>query len=201
MVNYNFKPRRSQDDYGWHSRGYLPHFDGPERTQFLTFRLFDSMPRNVVDEWRRGSSNDTQFRKNVEKYLDAGHGSCWLRLPEIASIVSNSLLFHHHSKYDLHSWVIMPNHVDVLLTPLAGFHLDQVEHSIKSYSANEANKLLGRKGQFWAIECFDRYIRDSRHFNTVIRYIENNPVKAGLCRRTQDWPFSSAAEKWKGGAH
>ena len=198
MVDYNFKPRRGRDDYGWHNRGYLPHFDGPEQTQFLTFRLFDSMPKDVLDGWRSESLNDIQFRKKAEKYLDAGYGSCWLRRPEIGSMVCDSLRFHHTKKYDLDSWVVMPNHVHVLLTPLAGFHLDQIEHSIKSYTANEANKLLGRKGQFWAPECFDRYIRDYRHFNAVIQYIENNPVKARLCRQPEEWPFSSAAERWKG---
>jgi putative DNA methylase len=197
MVNYNFKPRASKNEYGWHSRGYLPHFDGPERTQFLTFRLFDSMPQDLLDQWRKESLDDVRFRKKVEKYLDAGHGSSWLRQAEIASIVCDSLQFHHGAKYDLDTWVIMPNHVHVLLTPLPGWHLDQAEHSIKSYTANEANKVLKRKGQFWAPECFDRYIRDGRHFNAVVRYIENNPVKARLCSRPEDWPFSSAALKWK----
>ena len=197
MVNYNFKPRKTQDEYGWHNRGFLPHFDGAERTQFLTFRLFDSMPQELLDLWRKESLDDVHFRKKIEKYLDAGHGSCWLSQPEIASIVCDSLRFHHQTKYDLDSWVIMPNHVHVLLTPLPGFHLDQVEHSIKSYTANEANKILMRRGQFWAAECFDRYIRDQRHFNAVIRYIENNPVKARLCSRPEDWAFSSAAVGWK----
>ena len=197
MVDYNFKRRQGPGDYGWYRRGYLPHFDLPERPQFLTFRLFDSMPQDVLDEWRRGPHDDIQLRKKVEKYLDAGHGNCWLRRPDIASLICNSLKFHHAKKYDLDAWVVMPNHAHVLLTPLAGFHLDEIEHSIKSYTANEANKLLGRKGQFWAIECFDRYIRDWRHFNAVVRYIENNPVKAKLCRRPEDWPFSSAAIAWK----
>jgi len=197
MVNYNFEPRRSREDFGWHSRGYLPHLDDPERTQFLTFRLFDSMPQDLVAKWRAESRDDVQFRKRVEKYLDAGYGHCWLQLPEIGSMICNSLQFHHTKKYDLDSWVVMPNHAHVLLTPLDGFHLEEIEHSIKSYTASEANKTLNRRGQFWAIECFDRYIRDYRHFNAVIRYIENNPVKAGLCRSPNDWPFSSAAEGWK----
>ena len=197
MVNFNFKPRLAPDQYGWHHRGYLPHFDGPEQTQFLTFRLYDSMPQELLDKWRAQSRNDAQFRKKIEKYLDAGHGSCWLRRDDLAQLVSNSLLFHHDKKYDLHSWVIMPNHAHVLLTPLNDFHLDQIEHSIKSYTANEANKILQRKGQFWAIECFDRYIRDRRHFVAVTRYIDNNPVKAGLCRRPEDWRHGSAALGWK----
>lgn len=197
MVDYNFKPRTHKDEYGWHSRGYLPHFDGPERTQFITFRLFDSMPLHLLEAWRKESSDDTHYRKRIEKYLDAGDGSSWLRRPTIAAIVCDTLQIHHQKKYDLDSWVIMPNHVHVLLTPLSGFHLDQIEHSIKSYTANEANKVLNRIGQFWATECFDRYIRDDRHFSAVIRYIENNPVKAGLCGQPEDWAFSSAALGWK----
>ena len=199
MVNYNFKPRLSRTEYGWHNRGYLPHFDGPAAPQFLTFRLADSMPQGLLEKWRQESLTDSQFRKKVERYLDAGLGSCWLRRPDIAEMICNSLKYHHAKKYDLDSWVIMPNHGHVLLSPINGFHLDEIEHSIKSYTANEANKMIGRKGQFWAIECFDRYIRDWRHFNAVVRYIENNPVKARLCRRPEDWPFSSAALGWKKG--
>jgi hypothetical protein len=81
------------------------------------------------------------------------------------------------------------------VTPLNGYHLDEIEHCIESYTANEANKLLGRRGQFWAIECFDRYIRDWRHFKAVVKYIENNPVKAKLCRTPEEWEFSSAFER------
>ncbi|PYT01078.1 MAG: transposase [Acidobacteria bacterium] len=197
MVNYNFEPRTDRNDYGWHNRGYLPHFDGPEQTQFITFRLYDSMSQHLLEKWQKESLDDIRFREKIEKYLDAGHGSSWLRQPEIASIVCDSLKFHHQTKYDLDAWVVMPNHVHALLTPLAGFHLDQVEHSIKSYTATKANKVLERKGQFWAVECFDRYIRDQRHFNAVVRYIENNPVKARLCEHPEDWPFSSAALGWK----
>ena len=197
MVNYLYKPRLSPDKYGWHNRGYLPHFDAPERTQFLTFRLFDSLPQTLLDKWRAESKDDVQFRKKVERYLDAGHGACWLSRLDIREMIANNLQFHHANKYDLHSWVIMPNHGHILLTQLAGFHLDQIEHSIKSYTAKKANQILGRSGQFWAVECFDRYIRDYRHFNAVIRYIENNPVRAGLCRNAADWEFSSAALGWK----
>ncbi|HVF31025.1 MAG TPA: transposase [Pyrinomonadaceae bacterium] len=199
MVDYNFKPRLSREQFGWHSRGYLPHFDAPDnRTQFLTFRLADSMPQELLDRWRKEARTDAQFRRKVEAYLDAGHGSCVLRRSDIATMVCNSLKFHHGKKYDLHSWVVMPNHGHVALTPLGRFHLDEIEHSIKSFTANEANELLGRKGQFWAPECFDRYIRNYRHFRAVVKYIENNPVKAGLCRLPSDWKFGSAGDGGEG---
>jgi len=70
--------------------------------------------------------------------------------------------------------------------------LSGILQSLKSYTANEANKLIGRKGQFWQKESFDRWIRDAEHFVKVVAYIENNPVKARLCKRAEDWRFSSA---------
>jgi putative DNA methylase len=65
-------------------------------------------------------------------------------------------------------------------------------HSIKSYTGSEANKMLKRKGAFWQEDYFDRYIRNSKHYVAVVDYIENNPVKARLCKNPEDWPYSSA---------
>jgi REP element-mobilizing transposase RayT len=78
------------------------------------------------------------------------------------------------------------------MTPCDGQELSSILHSLKSYTANEANKILNRKGQFWQPESFDRWIRDADHFAKVIRYIENNPVKARLCSKPEEWPLSSA---------
>ena len=86
----------------------------------------------------------------------------------------------------------MPNHVHILLTPMPDVTVSDIMHSIKSYTAHEANKLLNRKGQFWAKEYFDRYIRDYRHFASTIKYIENNPVKAKLCDSPEKWLYGSA---------
>ena len=132
------------------------------------------------------------LRKKVEAYLDSGRGSCFLRDRLVAKLVEDALLFHHEKKYRLTAWVIMPNHLHFLATPLEHVELSQIAHSLKSYTAHEANKLLNRRGQFWQHEPFDRYIRNHKHFVSVIRYIEDNPVKAGLCAKPQDWPFSSA---------
>jgi REP element-mobilizing transposase RayT len=86
----------------------------------------------------------------------------------------------------------MPNHAHILITPEPGIELPDIMHSIKSYTAHEANKILNRSGQFWAVEYFDRYIRDYRHFATTIKYIEDNPVKARLCKSPEEWPYGSA---------
>ncbi|MCY7349036.1 MAG: transposase [Pyrinomonadaceae bacterium] len=110
-------------------------------------------------------------------------------------MTEDSLKFYHERKYRLTAWVIMPNHIHFLAAPLENVELREIAHSIKSYTAHEANKLLKRNGQFWQHEPFDRYIRNRKHFVNVIEYIENNPVKAGLCAAAEDWKFSSAYYK------
>jgi putative DNA methylase len=190
-------PKQPPTPDGWHSRGYLPHFDGGEIPQFITFRLADSMPQALLDRWRSNLATeqnidiDAALRKRIELYLDQGYGKCCLKNPTIAESVQNSLLFYG-DRYRLTAWVIMPNHVHMLMTPCAGEELSRILQSLKSYTANEANKRAGRDGQFWQPESFDRYVRDADHFAKVIAYIENNPVKARLCKRPEDWRFSSA---------
>lgn len=186
---------------GWYTRGYLPHLDaGTIRTQFITFRLFDSLPRRVLDrikdelEIRKPENISRETFVLAERYLDKGIGECFLRRREIATIIKETLLKFAGKRYELNAWVIMPNHSHIMLRPNEGESLDKIMHSIKSFTASEANKLLGRKGPFWMREAFDRYIRDAAHFSRVLKYIENNPVKAGLCARPEDWEFSSAWE-------
>ncbi|MBX3290297.1 MAG: transposase [Acidobacteria bacterium] len=187
---------------GWYTRGYLPHFDaGPFRTQFITFRLFDSLPQNVLRrikqelELRKPENISRETFILAERYLDKGYGACFLKRLDVATMVRDALLKYHLERYRLDAWVIMPNHAHLLLRPLEGHMYEKIMHSIKSYTASEANKLLGRKGAFWMREAFDRYIRDDEHYRRVVRYIENNPVKAGLCGLPEEWEFSSAMER------
>jgi REP element-mobilizing transposase RayT len=183
---------------GWHSRGYLPHFDGGELAQFITFRLYDSLPRELLIRWKaelkleRSEQTQSVMRRRVEAYLDQGYGSCFLQNPGVAEMVQNALLFHDQQKYRLIAWVVMPNHVHMLCTPRAGESLAGIMHSVKSFTSTEANKLLNRSGRFWQKEYFDRYIRNAKQFAKTVAYIENNPVKANLCARPEDWLFSSA---------
>jgi REP element-mobilizing transposase RayT len=180
----------------WRNRGYIPHFDSPGTTQFVTFRLADSMPQSILPQWRaelqRGAVTDVDFRKRIESYLDQNFGSCVLRQRSVAKLVQESLLHWNDLRYRLVAWVIMPNHVHFLARIEEGFSLSDIMHSIKSMTAHSANTLLGRAGTFWAKESFDRFIRDENHFQNVISYIEMNPVKAKLCQRPQDWTFGSA---------
>ncbi len=181
---------------GWYSRGYLPHFDGGQIIQFLTYRLADSLPQKVLQnllfQVEREQITEREKLISIEKYLDQGIGECYLRETEIAEMVEENLLRFVGIKYKLHAWVIMPNHVHLLVTPLEGYSLSEIVHSCKSYTSLQANKLLNRSGRFWFPEAFDRYIRDYEHFEKAFNYIERNPVKAKLCENQSDWRFSSA---------
>ena len=189
---------------GWYSREYLPHFDGGETPQMVTFNLNDALPQRLLQEWSNALAHrpkrevDLEMRKRIQVYLDRGAGSAWMKDPRIAKTVQDSRLFFDGTRYRLHAWVVMPNHVHALPAPRAGWELEDILHSWKSYTANESNKLLGRKGEFWQTETYDRFIRDEKHYHNAIAYIENNPVKAGLCKRPGDWPWSSARRRMEG---
>ena len=144
---------------GWHSRGYLLHFDGLDVVQFITIRLFDSVPDEAIEKWKaehnwsENTDGDTerteQLIRFIDHYNDQGHGSCYLRIPEVASLIRDSLRFHDETRYQLIAWCVMPNHGYVLLKPLTGYAISKIVQSWKSFTAHRANKLLKRAGRFW----------------------------------------------------
>jgi REP element-mobilizing transposase RayT len=174
----------------------------------ITFRLADSLPQPVLVSWkserdniRRNAINQQRplsvieecrlrelYSQKVESYLDAGKGECWLRSKEIAQMVQDSLLHFDGERYTLLAWCVMPNHVHVVLHPLKGFEVSGILHSWKSYSAKMANRMLRREGEFWQAEYYDHLIRDADDFRHTIRYVLENPVKAGL----KGWPWCGA---------
>src|SRR5689334_22400329 len=94
VLDYRFQPKGLRSDLGWYDRGYIPHFDGGEIPQFLTFRLFDSLPQSVIEEWRLETANQGEegkvlLRKRVENYLDKSCGSCFLRDERIAQLTED----------------------------------------------------------------------------------------------------------------
>jgi REP element-mobilizing transposase RayT len=95
----------------------------------------------------------------------------------------------------------MPNHVHGLVETSTAYPLADVVHGWKSFTANGANRRLGRTGPFWQREYHDRYIRDSEHLRQAVEYIEQNPVKAGLVIQAGDWLFSSARRRGGSGHH
>ena len=135
--------------------------------------------------------DDLEKQRTLERYLDLGHGACHLRDARIADLVQSNLWHHDCAKYRLLAWVVMPNHVHALIE-VWQVPLGKILQGWKGYTSKEANRILGREGTFWEEDYFDRYIRDEDHLRRVIRYIENNPVKAHLARSAAEWPWSSA---------
>ncbi|MGB6222177.1 REP-associated tyrosine transposase [Haloferula sp.] len=183
---------------GWYSRGYLPHMDASGVIQAVTFRLADSLPKAVLRRWNSelaASKDDPaniKLRKKIAAYEDAGHGACLLRNPQNAIVVQDALLFFDGDRYHLLEWVIMPNHVHVLLRP-EGDTIDRIIKTWKTHTAKTINRLIGTSGAIWERDYFDRYIRDESHYLAAKNYIHHNPVKAGLCASPGDWLFGSAS--------
>jgi len=132
------------------------------------------------------------LQRRIERYLDHGYGEALLKDTSVATMVQNALLKFDGSRYRLFAWVVMPNHLHSLMTRFENYELKDILHSLKSYTAHEANKMLHRTGPVWIEDYFDRYMRNQEHFRRTVQYIENNPVTAGLCEKPSDWPFSSA---------
>jgi putative transposase len=171
---------------GWHSRGYLPHFDSQDVVQFVTFRLSDSLPRDALLRIQKAAQPES-FR---DEMLDQGWGACWLRLDAVAEIVEEAFLTFDGTRYRLHAWTIMPNHIHVLASILPGFPLGTIVSSWKRYTARKANQLLNRTGAFWQDDYWDRLIRSEEHFSATVEYIDLNPVKAGMVASPEAWSWA-----------
>ncbi len=189
------------DDVIWRTRGYLPHLDMPGLIQGVTFHLWDSIPKHALQSLSDDPSAISlpEKRERIENYLNNGYGCCYLNIPQIAALVESALLHFDGERYRIYAWVVMPNHVHVLVERFDDNRLDEILHSWKSFTAKEANILLGRRGSFWFREYFDRFIRDGRHFESAVNYIHNNPVAAGLVSSPEEYPFSSArfVDDWR----
>lgn len=182
---------------------YLPHWTREGSIYAVTFRLADSLPKSLVEQWAferdnlvktasqlgRPLTQDEQKRlkelhsEKVESYLDSGHGACWLKEPRVAEVVASALKHFDGERYQLLGWCVMPNHVHVVVQPRQEHDLPNILHSWKSYTAKEANKILGRKGEFWQSEYYDHLIRDEQDLWHSIEYVVTNPKTAGL----KDW--------------
>lgn len=200
---------------GWHERGYLPHCDFPNLVQFVTFRLEDSIPASQRSEWEYllKIEDNREKRTKLEEYLDRGVGECRLRNPFIAKIAEDALLRFHVERYELLAWCVMPNHIHVLanvqMTPLWKIIQNwkvRIESQTRKLAvataerrapsrrvpASDANTPGRCPALRWQREYWDTFMRDEDQKRKTVRYIENNPVKAKLCRQATEWPFSSA---------
>ncbi len=199
---------------GIHSRGYLPHVKREGASYFVTFRLTDSLPNEVLLRFERERAAELRrlpaksapeqaeeihrdLRRKIERYLDQGAGECHLRRPEIADRVAGALRYYHGQQYLLDDWVVMPNHVHLILWTLPNFTLSEILRSRKRHTARQANLILGRTGEaLWQRESYDHWIRNDEEKSRIRRYIRMNPVNARLCKAPEDWKWSSAWPGW-----
>ena len=196
---------------------HLPHWTQDGGVYAVNFRLADSLPQAALNDYLRERSELEQmlsdekarldkneessvvaslahklselYESTIGRHLDAGHGECHLRDERIASVLIGALRHFDGDRYRLLAWCVMPNHVHLVIQPLGDHALDEILHSIQSYTANAANKLLGRSGTFWQKESYDHLIRDGEDYRNQIRYVLENPEKAGLV----EWPWRGSA--------
>jgi REP element-mobilizing transposase RayT len=179
----------------------LPHWRQDGATYFVTFRLHDSLPKTKLNEleqlrheWElRHPSPPTESdfenltletMRCVERWLDQGLGSCRLKDSWAASLVVDAMHHFDEQRYELGSYVVMPNHVHAVVRPLVCDEepLERILQSWKRYTAREINRRFELTGTFWQDESFDRIIRDEEHLWQVLQYIGTNPAKTGLSR-------------------
>jgi REP element-mobilizing transposase RayT len=146
-----------------------------------------------------GPDCEPAYRTRIERYLDAGHGSCLLRRPDIASLIVHHWFARDTQDYRLLAWIVMPNHVHVLIEPMSGHSLSDIVGAWKSITSRRIKKLTGTMDAIWQADYWDRYIRDETHYHNAMSYVHHNPVLARLVAAAEDWPWSSASRRHAAG--
>jgi primosomal protein N' (replication factor Y) len=185
------------------SGGNLPHWRQDGTTYFITFRLADSLPQEKLNQWEEerdtwlaanprpadGNVDATpssrlvewqkeyrsRFTEKFEQWLDAGEGACLLGQSAYRKIFVETLLKKNGVQYWLEGFVVMPNHVHVLVTPLGSHKLSTIVQSWKSVAARQMNDLRQTKGPVWQKESFDHIVRNAESLSKFQQYIEENP--------------------------
>jgi D-tyrosyl-tRNA(Tyr) deacylase len=161
------------------SRRDMPHWRQDGCTYFVTFRLADSVPANLLRQWE-SLQPKPEFPEQFHQWLDQGHGMCVLRQPAVAEIVTMALQHFDGERYLLGEYVVMPNHVHALVTPLGSHTLSAILHSWKSFTAKRINRALGLTGKLWQDESFDHIARNEEALERFSAYIRDNPRTANL---------------------
>jgi putative transposase len=175
----------------------LPHWQQEGAVYFVTFRLADAVPRRLRTQWESERKAwlrvhpepwtaeteceyHVRFSGAMERWLDAGHGSCVLRRHDCAAFVAEALRHFDGERVVQLAWIVMPNHVHTVFVQNAAWPLEKIILSWKGFTARRINALLSRTGGFWQRDYFDRLVRDGKHFANCVRYIRKNPAKAHL---------------------
>ena len=197
------------------TRRHLPHWIPEETAVFVTWRLAGSLPprteipvpdrpspsavchgslkHGYLTDDKKRSSVPPAFLRQDERLDRVQCGPVWLRDSRVACVVVDALLYGETVRrfYELHSWVVMPNHVHAILEPRAA--MPTIMRWLKGRTSRVANQILGRTGTpFWQDESFDHWVRSAEELQDLIEYVENNPVKAGMVEAKEHWRWSSA---------
>ena len=181
-------------------RSKLPHWLVADRTYFVTIRLKNTLPVHVIEELKQqqAESNESELAKRrnyfirIEQFLDTSDADSWLLdNPEVAKVLMESLSWLESKGWIIYAAVILSTHVHLLMRNENGNSVELIKHinAYKSFTGSRANKILGKRGRFWAHDCFDHWIRSPEKFESTVRYIANNPVKAGRVKLWSDWPW------------
>ncbi|MDE6825623.1 MAG: transposase [Paramuribaculum sp.] len=171
---------------------FLPHWHQDGKMQFVTFRLADSLPRGRRLELERFAKLFEQrhprpwdqkiqweynrhINNTTERLLNAGYGSCLLRHSEVRQIVADTIMYGDGTNYMVEAFVIMPNHVHILLCLSDTCSLDEVMRRIRQFSSRKVNRITGATGNLWMPDYFDRIIRTPNHLAYCLDYIDRNP--------------------------
>jgi putative transposase len=182
-------------------RHRLPHIHPEGYPIFITFNLTGSLPKDVVKKLKEQRTHEKYFDK-YDEWLDrCEHGYPWMKDERIASIVIRKIHSFENERYELLTYCIMPNHVHLLAKLINGhtikhqgitanYPLTDTVRLIKGSTARDCNMILKRTGSFWQHESYDHYVRDEQELERIIKYILNNPVKAGLVKEWTEWKFT-----------
>lgn len=205
--------------YQLYRRRKLPHYQPGGATIFDTFCLAGAMPLEALQMMQeaqacarqRATSQPPDAHQKERDYEEhkrlfarwdclmheTKRGPFWLRDPRVAALVVESIRYLDGRVYDLACFCVMPNHVHIVFTPRLNpeaeneyYSLSRIFHSLKGFTGKHGNILLKRHGDFWHAEGYDHVVRDSGEFDRITAYVLNNPVKAGLVSRWEDWPWS-----------
>lgn len=208
------------EDFKPFYRRNLPHFQVNGGTYFITIRLYGSLPKEVTIKLREENDDfinqiklldkspaekdfliDEQYRRYFGKFdrlLDyAANDVHWLKIPEVAKILSEAIHFRNDVQYELICFTIMSNHLHIVFRILdENINLYSVLQRLKQFTATQANKFLNKKNEFWQEESYDRVVRNGKELKRIISYVLNNSVKIGLVEDWRDYPYTYVNENF-----